>query len=87
MFAIWACIMISAYASAAGFTMISAEDLKKALDSGKEITVVDARTEREFRDGHIPNAINIPPDKVREIAKHLPKNGDAQIVFYCRRAG
>ena len=85
--AISVCFMISAYASAADYATISADELKKTMDSGKQLTVVDARTEQEFRQGHIWNAVNIPPDKIRAIAKYLPKSSDALLIFYCRGAG
>jgi thiosulfate/3-mercaptopyruvate sulfurtransferase len=35
------------------------EDVSKALDKGKT-QFIDARTEKEFRDGHLPGAVNIP---------------------------
>jgi rhodanese-related sulfurtransferase len=49
--------------------------------------VVDARSEEEFREGHIPKSINIPPEKFGMIASLLPKDKKALIVFYCRGVG
>lgn len=73
--------------SADSFRIISAEELKKMSDAKKQIAIVDTRTEQEFRQGHIPKAINIPPEKVNVIASLLPKSKKTAIVFYCRGAG
>jgi rhodanese-related sulfurtransferase len=37
----------------------------------------------EFAKGHIPRAVNIPMDRVKELAPRLLPNKDAQIVTYC----
>jgi len=68
------------------YRYLSAEELKKMADTGK-VVIVDARTEKEFREGHIPKAINVPPDKTNNIGQLLPKNRKAAVVFYCRGAG
>lgn len=47
------------------------------------LVIVDARSAEKFAQGHIPGAINIPQDKVTELAPTLLANKDAQIVTYC----
>jgi len=39
---------------------ITPEQLHAKLQAGEEVQVVDIRSPREFRDGHIPGAINVP---------------------------
>jgi rhodanese-related sulfurtransferase len=80
-------VILMSYASALDFRTIGAEELKKMMDVKKQVIVVDARTEKEFRDGHVPSAINIPPERIRDIATLLPKDKKGLIVFYCRGAG
>ncbi|NJD57473.1 MAG: rhodanese-like domain-containing protein [Nitrospirae bacterium] len=80
-------LLTVAYAGAADLGMMNAEELKKTMDAKKQVTVVDARTEKEFRDGHIPMALNIPPEKVGSIGTLLPKDKKSLIVFYCRGTG
>ncbi len=46
-----------------------------------EDIVLDVRTEEEFNDGHLPNAINIPLDELRERLHELDKN--KKIYIYC----
>ncbi|MBI5847882.1 MAG: rhodanese-like domain-containing protein [Nitrospirae bacterium] len=74
-------------ASAEGFKIVSADELKKLMDAKKQIVVVDTRTEQEFAQGHLPKAINIPPEKVNAINTLLPKSKNVPLVFYCRGAG
>ncbi|MBI4685524.1 MAG: rhodanese-like domain-containing protein [Nitrospirae bacterium] len=69
------------------FKALTANELKKMLDSKAKIVIVDAREEVEYREGHIPTAINIPPEKVNVIETFLPKNKKLPIIFYCRGIG
>lgn len=60
---------------------IAPETLKKHLDRGDDLHVVDIRSERAFDEGHIPGAENLPFDRLtREIEDH--EWGDA-VVFVC----
>lgn len=44
--------------------------------------LVDVRTEKEYQEGHIPGAINIPLDSLRMRSRELPK--DCEIFIYCQ---
>jgi phage shock protein E len=80
-------LMFVATASAETYKVISAEELKKMQDEKKQMVLVDARTPEEYREGHLPQAMNIPPEKFKDIARLLPKDKKALIVFYCRGTG
>ena len=69
------------------FKTISAEALMAIMDAEKQLVLVDCRTYQEFAQGHIPKAINIPPEKVSEIDALLPKSKTVPLVFYCRGTG
>jgi len=75
------------YVSADEFKTISADELKEMMDVKKPVVIVDARTEQEYRGGHIPTAINVPPEKINSIGTLLPKDKKVLIVFYCRGTG
>lgn len=63
--------------------MISREELKSKLDRGDDFTLVEALPPGRYREGHIPGAINVPSQQVRDLApKRLP-NLAAEIVVYC----
>jgi rhodanese-related sulfurtransferase len=80
---------LSAFAQDGGikFKEITAQQLKKALDEGQKLLVVDARTEEEFALGHIPGAVNVNPNKYMFIAGFLPQDRNYPLVFYCRGSG
>ncbi|MFC1549502.1 rhodanese-like domain-containing protein [Nitrospirota bacterium] len=87
--ALMALMLLSSLAWAANtgisFKVITAEDLKAEMEKGKsKVLVVDARTPDEYKQGHIPGAINLPPSKFRAIAGYLPMNKRTPLVFYCR---
>jgi len=62
---------------------ISREDLKGKLDRGEAITLVEALPEMYYRRAHLPGAINIPAERVAELAPRLLPDKDAEIVVYC----
>ncbi len=61
---------------------ISTKELKKKLDS-KQITLVETLAPERYRDAHIPGAVNIPPEKIHELAPQMLPDKNAEIVTYC----
>lgn len=61
---------------------ISTKDLKSKLDR-KQVTVVETLAPDRYREAHIPGALNIPPEKIKDLAPQLLPNKDAEIVTYC----
>ena len=61
---------------------ISTKDLKSKLDK-KQITVVETLAPERYREAHIPGALNIPPERVKELAPQLLPDKNAEIVTYC----
>ncbi|MEJ2545376.1 MAG: rhodanese-like domain-containing protein [Calditrichaceae bacterium] len=60
----------------------------KKIHKHKEVLFIDARTEDEYKSGHIPDAINIPADMGRsakmEMLSKIPK--DLHVIVYCENA-
>lgn len=57
-------------------------DLKKMIDEKKtDFVLVDVRDASEFKEGHIPTAINIPAEKFASESGGLPK--EKKIIVYC----
>ena len=73
-----------AWAQNYNFINLTAEEVKKRIDLPQKELVVDARTEKEYRQGHIPTAVNIPPEQFISIGAHLPQDKTLPIIFYCR---
>jgi rhodanese-related sulfurtransferase len=61
---------------------ITTDDLKSKLDH-KQIMVVETLAPERYREAHIPSAINIPPEKIKELAPKLLPVKDAVIITYC----
>ena len=56
-------------------------ELKKKLETGKKVVLVDVREKKEIAEsGAIPGAIHIPMGQIDKRIGELPKN--AGIVFY-----
>ena len=62
---------------------ISTKDLKGKLDRHENVTVVETHAPERYREAHIPGALNIPPEKIKELALQLLPNKNAEIVTYC----
>ena len=60
---------------------VSRDELVDRLRSGTT-TVLDVRPEDEFRQGHLPGALNIPLAELERRLAELP--ADREIVAYCR---
>jgi rhodanese-related sulfurtransferase len=62
---------------------ICTKDLKAKLDRKDAIKVVETLAPERYREAHIPGALNIPPEKIKELAPQMLPNKDAEIVTYC----
>jgi len=60
---------------------VSRDELVDRLRSGTA-TVLDVRPEDEFRQGHLPGALNIPLAQLERRLAELP--ADREVVAYCR---
>jgi rhodanese-related sulfurtransferase len=62
---------------------ISRDELKQKMDRGDRFTLVETLPEAAFHHEHLPGAINLPPDRVNELAAQLLPDRAAEIVVYC----
>jgi rhodanese-related sulfurtransferase len=62
---------------------VSREDLKAMMDRGDDFVLVETLPEDQYRRAHLPGALNLPPDRVREKAPELLPDKEADIVVYC----
>lgn len=75
-------LLLSACATGASVTKINANKAKEMMDT-QEVVVVDVRTEAEYAEGFIPNAILIPNESIDGAPVELVDK-DAIILVYCR---
>lgn len=69
---------------ALGYQQISGVEAKKIMDIEKDYIIIDARTQEEFNEGHIENAILIPEYEIADRAENELKDKDQLILVYCR---
>ena len=62
---------------------ISKEELKAKMDRGEAFTLVETLAPVAYEHAHLPGAINLPPDRVRELAPRLLPDKSAKIIVYC----
>ena len=66
------------------YEQITAEQAKTIMDTEKDYVIVDARTEEEFAEGHIENAILIPEYEIAQRAEKELPDKEQLILVYCR---
>jgi len=67
-----------------GVTEIKVDEMYALVQQNADMTLVDARPEMRFDQGHLPGAISIPVPKLKKMGeKVLPKEKDRLLVFYC----
>jgi rhodanese-related sulfurtransferase len=64
---------------------ISRDELRAKIDRGESFRLVETLPEAAYREAHLPGAINLPPDRVRELAPELLPDKTADIVVYCAK--
>ena len=66
------------------YEQITAEQAKSIMDTEKDYVIIDARTDEEFAEGHIENAILIPEYEITDRAEKELPNKEQLILVYCR---
>ena len=69
---------------ASTYEQITAEQAKTIMDTEKDYVIIDARTEEEFAEGHIENAILIPEYEIATRAEKELSDKEQLILVYCR---
>lgn len=66
------------------YEQISQEDAKNIMDTESNFIILDVRTEEEFAEGHIENAILIPDYEITTKAEDILTDKNQLILVYCR---
>ncbi len=62
---------------------INGEELKRQLDAGGDLVVVEALPEDYYRAGHIPGAGHLPLENIDDRAGLVIRERWAAVVVYC----
>ncbi|MBZ0165318.1 MAG: hypothetical protein K8I00_00825 [Candidatus Omnitrophica bacterium] len=60
---------------------INSQTIRKWVKANREFRFVDVREPKEYDDGHLPDAINIPYYEIKERREEIPL--DRPVVIYC----
>jgi rhodanese-related sulfurtransferase len=66
-----------------GVSQIERDELRRMLEDGSPLVLVDALPPMSFARSRLPGAVNMPPDRVDELAPRLIPETQAEIVVYC----
>jgi len=70
--------------------IITAEQLAEQIRLSRAPLILDVRSEKEYAEGHIPGALNIPHDQLPNRLSEIDAAKTEEIVVHCRsghRAG
>ena len=70
--------------NADGYYQISASEAHDIMVRESGYVILDVRTESEFNEAHIPDAILLPDYEITERAAELLPDRDRKILVYCR---
>lgn len=70
--------------NSSSYQQVDAETAKEIMDTEDDYVILDARTQAEYDEGHIPGAILIPHDTVATAAEDALPDKDQLILVYCR---
>ena len=62
---------------------ISRDELRDKINRGDNFQLVETLSKTAYDHAHLPGAINMPPDKVTELASSLLPDKTAEIIVYC----
>lgn len=62
---------------------INREELKRKIDRGERFVLLETLAPEHFRHAHLPGALNMPPDRVNELASALVPDKQTQVITYC----
>ncbi|HEV3279708.1 MAG TPA: rhodanese-like domain-containing protein [Terriglobia bacterium] len=59
------------------------EEVKRRLDTGEKVTLVDVREDNEWTRGHIPGAIHMGRGVIERDIEHRFPDKTVELVLYC----
>ena len=61
---------------------LSPEEARRYLRTTAGVLVIDVRSQKEFADGHLPNAVNMPLYAFHHLVKNIPQ--DTAVLLHCQ---
>lgn len=71
-------------AGQSAYRQVSSDEARKLMETKSGYIIVDVRTQREYAEGHIPEAICIPNESIDKDPPSLLPDKEQEIFVYCR---
>lgn len=62
---------------------VTRDELKTMIGRGGTFLLIETLAPEQFEETHLPGAINLPPDRVRELAPSLLPDKQREVITYC----
>jgi rhodanese-related sulfurtransferase len=62
---------------------IQRNELKEKIDRREHMTVLETLSPEHYRHAHLPGALNMPSDRVKELAPMLVPDKRTEVITYC----
>ena len=59
------------------------KELKWRMDRAEPLVLLEIEPEDEYRRGHLPGALSVPPERVAELVPKLVRERETEVVVYC----
>jgi rhodanese-related sulfurtransferase len=59
------------------------KEVRWRIDRAEPFVLLEIEPEEEYRRGHLPGALSVPPGRVAELVPDLVSDRDAEIIVYC----
>jgi rhodanese-related sulfurtransferase len=66
----------------AGVETVERKEIRWRIDRAEPFVLIEALPEEEYRKGHLPGAICVPPDQVVHLVPELCPDRSAEVVVY-----
>ena len=66
-----------------GVDHIERKELKWRMDRAEPFVLMEILPEEEYRKGHLPGALSVPPERVADLVPELVRDRDLETVLYC----
>jgi len=70
-----------------GIGRVERKELKWRMDRAEPFVLLEILPEEEYRKGHLPGALSVPPDRVAELVPALVSDRETEIITYCAHSG
>lgn len=82
-----AILIVASVAWAGNVPDITQESVLQSIKASNAPLILDVRTPEEFKQGHVPGAVNIPHAEVANRLAELGGKKDRDMVVYCEKGG